>query len=138
MCKKGGFKMKKIAVVSILVLAFLTTDLVYAADTGTIAVASEGKTAAAEVSAVAARSPYFLIFDGDGTLLEAADNPYKTARGGAGPSVVPFLAQKGVAFVVAGKFGEKMIQAMQAQGIGYLEFSGSAEAAVKKVLKARK
>jgi len=70
--------------------------------------------------------------------LEAVDNPYKTAKGGAGPSVVPFLAQKGVAFVVAGEFGEKMIQAIEAQGIGYLEFSGSAEAALKKVLEARK
>jgi len=130
--------MKTIAVVSILVLAFLTTNLVYASDRGTIAVASVGKTAAAEVSGVAARSPYFLIFDVDGALLEAVDNPYKAAKGGAGPSVVPFLAQKDVAFVVAGEFGEKMIQAMQAQGIGYLEFSGSAEAALKKVLEARK
>lgn len=130
--------MKKIAVLSILVLAFLTTNLVYAADRGNIAVASGGKTLAAEVSGVAARSPYFLIFDADGTLLEAVDNPYKNAKGGAGPAVVPFLAQKDVAFVVAGEFGEKMIQAMQAQGIGYLQFSGSAEAALMKVFEAGK
>jgi len=129
--------MKKIEV-SILVLVLLITSLVYAADKGKVAVAAEGKTATAEVSGVSGRSPYFLIFDGDGKLLEAVDNPYKAAKRGAGPSVVPFLSQKGATFVVAGKFGENMIQTMKAKGIEYLEFHGSAEAALKKVLEARK
>ena len=108
--------MKKIEV-SILVLVLLITSLVYAADKGKIAVAAEGKTPTAEVSGVSGRSPYFLIFDGDGKLLEAVDNPYKEAQRGAGPSVVPFLAQKGADFVVAGKFGENMIQTMKSNGI---------------------
>jgi predicted Fe-Mo cluster-binding NifX family protein len=130
--------MKRTTVVSLLVLGWLITNAAYAADRGTVAVAAQGKTTAAEVSSVAARSPYFLIFDGDGMLLEAIDNPYKAAKGGAGSSVVPFLAQKDVAFVLAGEFGEKMIRAMEAQGIGYLEFNGSAQEALKKILEARK
>jgi len=130
--------MKKIALLSILILVFPTTNFMYAADKGNVAVAASGKTAAAEVSSIAARSPYFLIFDGNGKLLEAVDNPYKAAKGGTGTSVVPFLAQKGATFVVAGEFGKNMIQAMEARGIGYLEFSGSAEAALMKVVKARK
>jgi predicted Fe-Mo cluster-binding NifX family protein len=130
--------MKKRTVVSILILAFLIISPVHAADRGTIAVAASGKAVTAEVNSVAARSPYFLIFDGDGKFMEAIDNPYKEARGGAGSSVVSFLAQKDVAFVVAGGFGKKMIRAMEAQRIGYLEFNGSAEAALKKVLEARK
>jgi predicted Fe-Mo cluster-binding NifX family protein len=129
--------MKKIALI-VLSVIFLLTGLVYAAEQGKIAVAAEGKTAAAKVSGVAARAPYFLIFDGSGKLLEAVDNPYKTAKGGAGTSVVPFLAQKGARTVVAGEFGENMIQGMKGKGMRYLEFKGSAEEALKKVLEAKK
>ena len=129
--------MKKIAL-TILSVIFLLTGLVYASEQGKIAVAAEGKTAAAKVSGVAARAPYFLIFDGSGKFLEAIDNPYKTAKGGAGTSIVPFLAQKGATVVVAGEFGEKMIQGMKGKGMRYLEFKGSAEEALKKVLEAKK
>jgi len=123
---------------SILVALLLITSLLYAADKGKIAVAAQVKSTTAQVSGVAARSPYFLIFDGDGKLMEAIDNPYKDAKGGAGPSVVPFLAEKGVTLVVAGEFGKNMIQAMKSKGIGYFEFKGSAEAALKKALEAKK
>lgn len=121
--------------VSFLFLFLLITSLVYAAEKGkVIAVASEGKTATAKVSGVAARSPYFLLFDGDDKLLEAVDNPYKATTRGAGTSVVNFLAQKGATFVAAGEFGGKMLQAMKSRGIGWLEFYGSAGEALKKVL----
>jgi predicted Fe-Mo cluster-binding NifX family protein len=129
--------MKKMSI-TVLAVVFLLASLVYAAEKAKIAVAAEGKTAAAKVSGVAARSPYFLIFDGSGKLLEAVDNPYKAAKGGAGSSVVPFLTQKGATMVVAGEFGENMIQAMKGKGVGYLEFKGSAEEALKKVLEAKK
>ena len=122
---------------SILVLVVLMASLVYAADQGKIAVASEGKVTTADVSGVAGRSPYFLIFEGDGKLLEGVDNPYKATGRGAGTSVASFLAQKGVTFFVAGEFGRNMTQAMKAKGIKYLEFHGSAEAALKKVLEER-
>jgi len=117
--------MKKIGF-TVLSVIFLMTSLAYAADQGKIAVAAEGKTAAARVSGLAARAPYFLIFDESGKLLEAVDNPYKAAKGGAGTSVVPFLAQKGASVVVAGEFGENMTQAMKGKGMRYLEFKGSA------------
>jgi len=129
--------MKKIGL-SILFAVFLITSLVDAADKGKVAVAAEGKAATAQVSGVAARSPYFLIFDGDGKLLEAIDNPYRVTKGSAGTSVVPFLAQKGVTFVVAGEFGENMIQTMKSNGVKYLEFQGRADAGVKKILEASK
>jgi predicted Fe-Mo cluster-binding NifX family protein len=131
--------MKKIGLfILVMVLFFVTTICVYADDKGKVAVAAEGKTAVSEVSGVAARSPYFLLFDLKGEFLEAVDNPYKTARRGAGSSVVLFLDQKEVSIVVAGQFGDKMIQAMQSKGIEYLEFQGSAEAALEKVLELRK
>lgn len=129
--------MKKIAI-TVLAVFFFLTSLVYAAEQGKIAVAAEGKTAAAKVSGVAARAPYFLIFDESGKLPEAVDNPYKTAKGGAGTSVILFLAEKGTTMVVAGEFGENMIQAMKEKGMRYLEFKDSVEEALKKVLEAKK
>jgi len=131
--------MEKIAgPILVLISLVLITGLGYAANEGKIAVAAEGKAVPSEVSKVAGRSPCFLMFDGDGALMEAVDNPHQGDRRGAGASVVSFLAQKGVTFVVAGEFGKKMTQAMDARGIGYLEFRGNAEDAVKKALEERK
>jgi predicted Fe-Mo cluster-binding NifX family protein len=128
---------KKIGL-SVLFLAFLMINPVYAENKGNIAVAAEGKTSAAEVSRAAARTPYFLIFDGAGTLIEALENPHKEVKRRAASSVVPFLAQKGVTTIVAGEFGKNMVQAMKEGNIEYTEFHGNAEGALKKVLESRK
>ena len=100
-----------------------------------IAVASEGETLDAAVSHLAARAPYFLIVDDTGKLIEASENPYKDIRGGAGVSAANFLAEKNVTIVVAGNFGNKMIDALKAQEIAYFKFEGMVEDAVDKVLK---
>jgi len=102
-----------------------------------IAVASDGETLEAAVSHLAARGPYFLIVDSEGTLLEAVENPYKDTRGRAGVSAANFLAEKNVTIVIAGNFGNKMIAALKTQEIAYFEFKGIAEEAVKKILEKR-
>ena len=99
-----------------------------------IAVASDGETFEAAVSHVAARGPYFLIVDSKGKLLEAVDNPYKDTRGGAGVSVANFLAKKNVTIIIAGNFGNKMIDALKSLEIAYFEFEGIVEEAVRKIL----
>jgi len=99
-----------------------------------IAVASDGETLKAAVSHVAARCPYFLIVDSKGKLLEAVENPYKDTRGGAGVSAANFLAEKNVTIVIAGNFGNKMIDALKAQEIAHFEFEGTAEKAIRKIL----
>lgn len=119
-------------------LLFFTGTLAVAGDIGKIAVGAEGETAEAAVSEVAARSPYFLIFDGTGALQEAVANPYQDARGGASSSVVPFLSQKGMAFFIAGDFGEKIIRAMKDKNMDFLEFHGTAGEALKKALETRR
>lgn len=129
-------KKKEVSIVS-LILLLLISSFVHAAEKGKIAVAVQGKEITAQVSEVAGRSPHFLIFDQDGKLLEAVDNPHQADRRGAGGSVASFLAQKGVVFVVAGEFGEKMSQALKAKGIGYLEFHGSGQDALKRTLEER-
>ena len=100
-----------------------------------IAVASEGETLDAAVSHLAARAPYFLIVDSNGELIEAAENPYKDNRGGAGVAAANFLAEKNVTIVVAGNFGSKMTDALKAQEIAYVTFEGNVKDAIDMVLK---
>lgn len=118
-----------------LLLLLVSSFTSYAADPAIIAVAAEGDELTAQVSAVAARCPYFLLFDAKGTLVEALANPHRDDRGGAGPQAAAFLADKDISVVVAGAFGPKMIDAMQSRGMRPLEFQGTADAAVKHALK---
>jgi len=100
-----------------------------------IAVAASSKTAKASVSNMAAKCPYYLIFNNKGELIEVIDNPYSDASGGAGPSAANFLAQRGVTIVIAGNFGSKMINTLKNKGITHFEFKGRVDDAVKRVLK---
>ena len=99
-----------------------------------IAVASDGKNVEDSVSQVAARCPYFLIFDSTGILLEAVENPYKDTRGGAGASAANFLAERNVTIVIAGNFGSKMKNVLEVLEIAHFEFEGIIEEAVRKIL----
>ena len=121
-----------------LALVFAISCAVYAGEPDRIAVAADGRAESSEVSRAAARSPHFLIFDEDGRLLEAVDNPYRDAARRAGPSVARFLADKGVEIVAAGEFGGRMSQALKGEGIEFLEFRGSAAEAVEKIIGAGK
>ena len=127
--------MKRISYLSLTML-FLMSAITYASQEVMvkIAVASNNKNAASNVGAIAGRSPYYLIFNSTGKLIEVIENPYKDARGGAGPSTANFLAEKGVTIVIAETFGGKMINAMKSKGMTHFEFKGIANDAVKKVL----
>ncbi|MFZ5766787.1 MAG: NifB/NifX family molybdenum-iron cluster-binding protein [Thermodesulfobacteriota bacterium] len=106
----------------------------FAAGPAKIAVAVDGSGPSAVVSGVAARSSYFLLFDEDGEFLEAVANPHKDVAGGAGRQAVELLTARGVAVVIAGTFGPKMVGAMEARGMRFLEFQGSAVEAVKQAV----
>jgi predicted Fe-Mo cluster-binding NifX family protein len=82
-----------------------------------IAVASTGAGTNAEVSSHAARAPYYLIYDTDGSFQEAIANPYSGAERGAGRKAAEFLARLGVQLVVAEKFGERFVAELEADGI---------------------
>jgi len=118
-----------------LAIFLLIQPQILSAEKGVIAVASEGKTLEAAVSLRAARCSYFLLFDEEGNLKSAAENPFKDNRGSAGVSAADFLADHDVTVVVAGMFGNKMQSALEANDITSIEFSGSVENAVKHVLK---
>ena len=100
-----------------------------------IAVAASSKTAKASVSNMAAKCPYYLIFNNKGELIEVIDNPYRDASGGAGPSAANFLAQRDIDIIVAESFGSKMVNTLENKGVTHFEFKGLADDAVKRVLK---
>jgi predicted Fe-Mo cluster-binding NifX family protein len=116
-----------------LTILFLVSSLACSGQKGKIAVSANGATPAAQVSRQAGLSPFFLLFDEKGKLIEAIDNPYKEG-GSAGISIVDFLAGKGVTIVVAEGFGDRIVEVMKSKGIKAVAFKGSVEEAVKKVL----
>jgi len=117
------------------VIFFLLCSLAFAGEKVKIAVATNDKTPGASVSKQAGPSPFFLLFDGKGKLIEVIDNPYKEGEGGI--AVNDFLAGKGVTVVVAQEFGSRIVRIMKEKGIKTVSFKGSAEEAVKKVLQAK-
>jgi predicted Fe-Mo cluster-binding NifX family protein len=127
--------MKKMVFISLAIL-LLCPVMINAAELEKmkIAVAASSKTAKASVSNMAAKCPYYLIFNNKGELIEVIDNPYSDASGGAGPSAANFLAQRGVTIVIAGNFGSKMINTLKNKGITHFEFKGRVDDAVKRVL----
>lgn len=81
-----------------------------------IAIASTGKDEDSEVSPVAGRTPYFLIYEGK-ELVKTLKNPFAIGGGGAGFAVAKMLKDEGVELVVAGRYGENMTGALEEKGI---------------------
>jgi len=126
--------MKKL-VSAILAVSLLLPGLVLAQQntSNMIAVAAIDKTGSAAVSSQAGRSPYFLLFDRQGRLVEAVSNPYKDSAN-AGVPTLDFLAGKGVKVVVAEGFGSKIVGEMKGKGMRPVEFKGNAKDAVAQAL----
>lgn len=123
----------RIRTLVILIFLFFVATTTWAAPAMRIVVAATDQTPAAAVSNNAGPSPYFLVFDQKGKLVETLTNPYKEADS-AGPKVVTFLAGKGATVVVAGDFGPRLVEIMKSKGITALSFKGSVQDAVKKAL----
>lgn len=98
-----------------------------------IAVASDDVESTSLVSDTAGRSRYYLLFSGT-DFVQLLDNPFLAKGPGATPSLVEYLAQKGVGVVVAGGFGPLMIEAMDQKGMKYIIFSGIAQEAAERAV----
>ena len=92
-----------------------------------IAIAAVSDSVTSEISRVAGRAPYYLIFDGNGVFLKSLINPYQNQRGGASSGVLGILIEESVKTVVAGKFGDKMTKHLKANKIEYHENAGIAK-----------
>ena len=98
-----------------------------------IAIASYGKSEDSEISSVAGRAPYFLIYENK-ELVKTIKNPFAIGGGGAGFAVAKMLADEGVKKIVSGHFGEKMLKALEERGIKKEElYDLSVEEVLKKV-----
>ena len=128
--------MKRMILISLAIL-LLYPVMVNAAELENmkIAVAAGSKSAKASVSNIAAKCPYYLIFNNKGELIEVIDNPYKDTSRGAGPLAANFLVQRDIDIIVAESFGSKMIDALRNSGKTHFEFKGRVDDAVKRVLK---
>lgn len=98
-----------------------------------IAIASTGKEPTSEVNPVAGRAPYYLIYENK-KLIKTIKNPFAIGGGGAGFGVAKMLADENINLVVAGKFGENMIMALEQKGIEKKElYDITVEEAIKKI-----
>jgi len=127
--------MKKVICLMLTIL-FLVSGLAFAGQKEKIAVAANGQTPEASVSAQAGRAPFFLFFDENGKLTEAIANPAKDLQS-SGIAVADFLAGKGVTVLVAEGYGPQIVQVMKGKGIRTVSFKGSVGEAVKKVLQSK-
>ncbi len=121
---------------SLLLLLAFTSGA--SADTMKIAVASTGQEKDSAINQQAGRSIFFLFFDEQGNFMEAVVNPARDQARRAGPSAALFLAEKGVTFVIAEKFGSRMELMMQEHHMQYAQKSGLADKAVQEIIQSRK
>ena len=89
-----------------------------------IAIAVIGNNDNAQISSQAARAPFFMVFE-DNKLIETIRNPFRLGSGGAGFSVAKLLEDKGVEKIVAERFGENMVGALEERGISFEETTGT-------------
>jgi predicted Fe-Mo cluster-binding NifX family protein len=82
-----------------------------------IAIAADAPDIDTDVAAHAARAPYYLIFNTDGSLQAALANPVAAGGQHAGPAAAQFLAGQGVGLVAADEFGPRFLEALDAHGI---------------------
>lgn len=127
-----------VAVVSILLLPLSVGAVAHEGAQGKIAIAAEDRTPAAKVSHQAGFRPFFLLFDEEGTFIEATRNPFKGHMVyGSGKAVVRFLAERGVTVIVAEVFGKGIREVMASKGIMPVAFEGNVEEAVRSVLRSK-
>ncbi|MGD2269423.1 MAG: NifB/NifX family molybdenum-iron cluster-binding protein [Desulfobacterales bacterium] len=125
--------MKKLTIVFVLFLCGIV--FAQAQQSNIIAVAAVDRTENSQISQIAARAPYYLIFDRSGKLMEVLSNPFRDATRGAGPKVAGLLIEKNVTVVVAGDFGHKMTIALDEKVISHLKATGVVQKAIQDLLK---
>lgn len=95
-----------------------------------IGVAALGETLDAQVSDQFGRCPFFVVVDSESLEFAAFANPGTTMPGGAGPAAVQALTEHGAEAAVAGQYGPKAQQALEAAGLPYKQAGGTVRDAV--------
>ena len=98
-----------------------------------VAVATSQKSPDSEISEMAGRAPFYLIFNEKGEAIEKIKNPFRMG-GGAGFSVAKMLSDEDVKVVIAGNMGSNMKEALEERGIKVEIRKGKASEAVKGII----
>lgn len=81
------------------------------------------------------RCDYFIFIDTETRAWESKANPGASARGGAGPMAVQFLAENGTEATITGRYGPNAYSAIETAGIQAFEAdSGTPEELLDKFL----
>ena len=96
-----------------------------------IAVAALADNVSSDISPVAARAPYYLIFEKDGTFLRAVKNPFSGSDRDSSSGVVDLVLKESCRTMIAGEFGYKMQSRSKARGIKYYERKGSVKETIR-------
>jgi len=99
-----------------------------------IAVASVSGSENSEISNVAGRAPWFLIFDKNGNFLKSVKNPGVAMGRGASGAVTNLLLKEACKIMVAGQLGYKMENQLKANKIDFYERKGNAKKAVQNLI----
>lgn len=91
------------------------------------AIAADGPQVTAQISELSGVSPYFHIYDVNGTPVEVLANPHLNLEFGTGPAAAATLADKGVTVLVGGMAGPKMMDVLNARNVRFVRRVGSVE-----------
>jgi predicted Fe-Mo cluster-binding NifX family protein len=101
---------------------------------GRIAVAAVSDSENSEISSIAGRAPWFLIFDEKGNFMKSVINPGAGMGGGASRAVTDLLVKENCKIMVAGQFGYKMENQLKANKIDFFERKGNAKKVVQHLI----
>ena len=99
-----------------------------------MAVAATAADTQAPVSQYGGRAPFYMVFDGDGHLVETVANPHAEATDQAGIRVADLLDEKAIAMFVAGDIGPQIRAAFQNRNIRWFEKRGTVSTVLEEVI----
>lgn len=120
----------------ILIALFLASGLAVAGQNGNIMVATKQNSPEAAVSELAAQAPFLLIFDRQGNLVEAVENPLK-GNVESGKLMLGLMLEKGVTAIIGREYCGDIIGIYKNKGITAYNFEGYAAEAVAKLLQGK-
>ena len=98
-----------------------------------VLITSQGTSLESNVDPRFGRAPYFVLVEGDTNQVEAVENPYGDAMGGAGIQAAQLAIEKGAKVVLTGNVGPNAYATLQSAGIViHVGTSGTVADALKK------
>ena len=89
-----------------------------------VAIAAEVPDINSQIAIHGARSPFYVLFDEQGNMLESLANPFTKVERGVALQAASFLAAKDVTLLVAGGFGPKFVDELDRRSIKYTQKEG--------------